>query len=60
MLAWTLWTDINLLGVDVALGLRDLALTDFERGDLLAKLRELAAEAAKIQGEKLQEKKGGP
>ncbi len=56
--AWNLWTDTNLLGVEFSVGLRNLELNDFERGDLLVKLRILASEAARIQGEKMKQKQG--
>lgn len=53
--AWVLWSDINLIGPEFAWGLRSIVLTDYERGDLLLKLRVLAAEAKKIERERLEE-----
>lgn len=53
--AWRIWTDANLMGYEVAFGLRGLEMEQRESEDLLVKLRVLSAEAARIKGEKMKE-----
>ena len=49
-----LWSDINLMGWDVATGLRDWELSPRARDEMLVKLRVLAGETRAIEVEKLE------
>lgn len=42
--ALSLWSDVNLLGWDAAIALRQIAVTEYEMSDLLVKLRTIASE----------------
>jgi hypothetical protein len=47
--ALELWGDINLIGWDAAIALRDLVLNDYDRGLLLVKLRVIATTTVEWQ-----------
>jgi hypothetical protein len=51
------FSDINLMGFEAAMALNARELTDWERGDLVMKLRVLFAEGREIEREKIEASK---
>lgn len=58
-LALRLFRDINLMGAEMTMLLSRIEIDDYERGDLLSKLRTLNAEVRTIQAEKIKKVANG-
>lgn len=51
VLALSVWGDVNVLGWDAAVGLRNLTLTGYEAEELLYRLRVIALEVRELKRE---------